>query len=170
MSLHDKKAGPKRAALFGMLIALAFILSYIESLFPLPVPVPGIKVGLANLVVVVGLYLLDGRSALFLSLVRVLLVGFTFGNPSAMMFGLAGGLLSWACMAAAKRKGALSMRGVSILGGCAHNVGQIGMAALVLKTWALLYYVPFLLAAGLVTGAVIGVVAELVWKGLKKYP
>ncbi|MFV0466180.1 MAG: Gx transporter family protein [Lachnospiraceae bacterium] len=158
----------KKIATYGMLVALAFILSYIESIIPLPIPVPGIKIGLANLVVITALYLMGPGDALILSLLRVVLVGFTFGNMSTMMFSLAGGLLSWLVMVLAKRSKVFSMTGVSILGGISHNIGQILVAIVVLNTATLVYYLPFLILSGLVTGTVIGILGAIITKRVQK--
>lgn len=158
----------KKIATYGMLVALAFILSYIESIIPLPIPVPGIKIGLANLVVITALYLMGPGDALILSLLRVVLVGFTFGNMSTMMFSLAGGLLSWLVMVLAKRSKVFSMTGVSILGGISHNIGQILVAIVVFNTATLVYYLPFLILSGLVTGTVIGILGAIITKRVQK--
>lgn len=146
-----------KTAMYGMLVALAFLLSYIETLIPFSLGVPGIKLGLANLVVLVSLYLFGERQAFTISLVRILLAGLTFGSFSIMLYSLAGGILSFICMALGKRYTGLSVVGVSILGGITHNLGQILLAAVVLKTGALLYYLPVLLAAGTLAGVIIGI-------------
>jgi heptaprenyl diphosphate synthase len=158
----------RNVAMYGMLIALAFILSYIESIIPIPVPVPGIKIGLANLVVITALFTMGPKQAFVLSMLRIVLVGFTFGNLSTMMFSFAGGMLSWLLMVAAKRWKRFSMTGVSILGGIGHNTGQILVAMWVINNSVLLYYLPFLIISGLVTGAVIGIVGALITANIKK--
>ena len=143
-------------ALFGAFTALAFIFSYLESLIPVIVAVPGMKLGLANLIVVLVLYSQNSKNAFCISLVRILLVGFTFGNLSTMLYSLAGGLLSFLVMILAKKVHVFSILGVSILGACAHNVGQILVALLVIENHRILYYLPFLTLSSLVTGALIG--------------
>lgn len=157
----------KKVATYGLLVALAFILSYIESLFPLSLAIPGIKLGLANLVVVTALYSMGARDALILSLLRILLVGFTFGNLSMMLYSLAGGLLSWLMMTIFRKIGFFSMTGVSIIGGIAHNIGQIGVAILVVETFDIAYYLPFLMIAGVITGAVIGILGAMISKRVR---
>lgn len=159
----------RNVAAYGILIALAFILSYVESLITLPIPIPGIKIGLANLVVVTALFLMGPKQAFVLSMVRIILVGFTFGNLSTMMFSLGGGLLSWLLMAAAKQWKKFSVTGVSIIGGVGHNVGQILVAMRVVNSRALIYYLPFLIISGLITGAVIGLVGGIIVNSLKKH-
>ena len=127
--MENRKPGQKRrirghadkAALYGLLIALAFIFSYVEALIPLPVPVPGIKLGLANLVNVVGLYTVGVAGPLVVGLLRIVMVGFTFSNPGSMLYALAGGILSLAVMALAKKMDWFEKTGVSILGGVFHN-------------------------------------------------
>lgn len=156
----------KRTATFGILVALAFLFSYLETLIPFSFGVPGIKLGLANLVTVIALYAMGERQAFAISLVRVFLYGFTFGNLSVMLYSLAGGLLSFACMRASKRFTGLGVAGVSVIGGVAHNLGQLLMAALVLRTKSLMYYFPILLAAGTVAGLLIGLLSAMVLKRL----
>jgi len=158
----------KKVATYGLLIALAFILSYIESLFPIPLPIPGLKLGLANLVVITALYTMGEREAFVLSLVRIVLVGFTFGNPSTMLFGLAGGLLSWLMMVVFKKTKLFSLVGVSVIGGISHNIGQIIIAIFVVENVDIIYYLPYLLIFGIVTGAVIGILGAILVKRLRK--
>jgi len=160
---------PKRIALYGLFIALAFIFSYIESLIPIPFPVPGVKLGLANLVVVVAMYGMGVKEAFVLSIVRILLVGFTFRDPSTMIFSLAGGLLSWLMMAVFKKLKLFSMVGVSIIGGISHNIGQIIVAILYVNNTSIIYYLPFLMVSVLVSGTLIGLLAGLVLKRLQKF-
>ena len=107
----------EKVALYGILIALAFIFSYVEALIPLPVPVPGMKLGLANLVNVVGLYTVGAAGTIAVGLIRIVMVGFTFSNPGSMLYALSGGILSLAAMALAKKMDWFDKTGVSILGG-----------------------------------------------------
>jgi heptaprenyl diphosphate synthase len=158
---------PKKIATYGLLIALAFIFSYIESLIPIPFGVPGMKLGLANLVVISALYGLGWKDAFVLSIIRILLVGFTFRDPSTMMFSLAGGLLSWLLMVIFQKSKLFSMVGVSIIGGVAHNVGQIAVAIVYVNNTNLVYYLPFLLVSGVITGALIGILGSMIVKRLK---
>lgn len=148
---------PKRIALHGLLIALAFVLSYIENMLTVPLWIPGIKLGLANVVVLAALYLFGGKSALFVSVVRVVLSGFTFGSLTMAMYSLAGCSLSFLVMTLLKRTERFGLPGVSVAGGVAHNLGQMAVAAFVLESSALVYYLPFLLISGCVAGAAIGV-------------
>lgn len=159
----------KNIVLYGLLIALAFILSYVESMIPIPVPIPGIKIGLANLVVITALYLMGPQQALVLSMLRILLVAFTFGNLSTMLFSFAGGILSWTLMVLGRKVKGLSITGVSILGGVGHNIGQILVAIVVVNSLSLIYYLPFLILSGLIAGTVIGMVGAIITTNLKKH-
>ena len=158
----------RKTALYGLMIALAFIFSYIESLFPV-VGIPGVKLGLANLVVLVTLVLLRPRDALAISFLRILLVGFTFGSPASMLYSLAGGLVSLGVMILCRRTEKFSILGVSIAGGVSHNLAQLAVAAAVLRTPQIVWYLPVLLLSGLLTGALIGVVARLCLPKLRRF-
>ncbi len=151
-----------KVAGYGLLIALAFIFSYVEALIPLPLPIPGIKLGLANLVNVVGLYTVGIAGTLVVGLLRIVMVGFTFSNPGSMLYALSGGILSLTVMGLAKKTGWLDKTGVSILGGVFHNIGQLSMAAWITKTAGVFTYLPLLLVAGIITGAVIGILGGIV--------
>lgn len=157
-----KRSSAHGIALYGMLIALAFIFSYVESMIPFPVPIPGVKLGLANLVNVVGLYTVGAAGTAAVSLVRILLVGFTFSNPASMLYSLAGGVLSLAVMILAKKLDWFGKSGVSVLGGIFHNIGQLTVAAFVTEQAGVFTYLPVLLVAGVVTGCVIGILGGLI--------
>ena len=150
------------------MIALAFVFSYIEFLLPLHIGIPGVKLGLANLAIIVCLYTLGEKEAFLLSMIRIVLVGFTFANTAMMMYSLAGGILSFLVMWLAKKTNKLSMTGVSVLGGVFHNVGQILLAMWILETESLLYYLPVLMVSGSVAGIVIGLLSALITKRIKK--
>ena len=152
----------KKTALLGMLVALAFVLSYIETLIPVNLGIPGAKLGLANLVVMVALYTLGTKEAFGLSMVRILLTGLTFSSMAAMLYSFAGGLLSFAVMALMKKTKKLSVTGVSVLGGIAHNAGQIFVAMWMLDTATLIYSLPVLAITGVASGTVIGLLAVMV--------
>lgn len=151
----------------GMFVAVAFVLSYIESLLPISLGIPGIKIGLSNIVVVLCLYEASLKQTFGIAAVRIVLSGLTFGNLSMMMYSLAGGMLSFLVMALLRRTKKFSVYGVSIAGGVCHNIGQVAVAVLILQQKGiLLYYLPFLLAAGCIAGACIGFVAALLVKRL----
>lgn len=156
----------EKIAKLGLLTALALIASYIELLIPLPIGIPGVKLGLANLVIVWALYALRPEEALAVNVMRIFLTGFLFGNLSMILYSLAGAALSFACMYFAKRSDRFSVVGISIIGGITHNLGQLIVAIWVLETVSLIYYGPILLLSGLVTGFLIGIVAEEVRKRL----
>lgn len=153
-----------RAALYGVLIALGMIFSYVETLIPLSVGIPGVKLGLANLVVFAALYMMRPVDAFFISMVRILLTGLTFGSLFALFYSFAGGMLSFLVMKLCKERGWLGKMGVSVAGGISHNLGQLLVAALVLENTAVFTYFPVLLLSGTVTGALIGMLGGLVLK------
>ena len=144
----------------GVLIALAFILSYIESLLPSFTGIPGVKPGFANIAVMCALYVVGGKIAFAVALVRVVLSGFMFTGMNAMLYSLAGSVLSLTVMLLLKRAGKFSAPAVSIAGGVAHNAGQIILARIMLGS-AVLYYFPILVISGTVAGLIIGVIAGL---------
>lgn len=156
-----------KVAYFGVFVALALIFSYVESLIPVIVAVPGVKLGLANLIIVITLYKMDVRSAALLSVTRIILAGFLFANMASILYSLAGGALSLIVMAVLKKMDSFSVIGVSIAGGVAHNIGQLIVAMLVLKTYSLVYYFSVLMISGLITGFLIGVVSNEMLKRLK---
>lgn len=143
-------------ARFALLTALAMVLSWVESLVPLSVAVPGVKLGLTNLVVLFALYRMGTRAAWCLSLVRVLLVSFTFGNAFSLWYSLAGAILSLLVMMALKATGKFSVTGVSVAGAVCHNLGQILVAMAVLRSTAVAFYYPALLLSGTIAGVCIG--------------
>lgn len=149
----------KKIANMAVLVAVAMIFSYVESLIPINFGVPGMKLGIANLVTVTGLYFLAVPEVLAVVAMRVLLTGFLFGNGMSIIYSLAGGLLSVLVMAGMKKLKGFSIIGISIAGGIAHNMGQLAIAALVVESLKLVYYLPALLAAGAVTGFLIGLVS-----------
>lgn len=155
-----------RVAYFGVFTALALIFSYVETLIPIQLGIPGVKLGLANLIIVVALYKLDLREVYLLSIVRVVLAGFLFGNYFSIIYSLAGGLFSLTVMALLKKKGGFSIIGISIAGGVCHNIGQLLVAMAVVETFSVSYYFPVLLIAGLLTGALIGITAAEMLKRL----
>ena len=151
----------------GMLIALAMILSFIESQIPAFVAIPGMKVGLANIAVVFALYTLGFRPALAVSIIRVFLSTLLFGSALSLLYSLAGALISLAGMALLKRSGLFGVTGTSVFGAVLHNLGQIAVAWLILKTQALVYYLPFLLFSAVAGGVVIGLISAVLIKRIK---
>ncbi len=150
----------KKIANMAMLVVLAMIFSYVESLIPINFGVPGMKLGIANLVTVTGIYFLALPEILLVVVMRVLLIGFMFGNGMSIIYSLAGGILSVLVMTLMKKAKDFSEVGVSIAGGIAHNIGQLMIAVLVVENMKLVYYLPALLIAGTVTGCLIGVLSK----------
>ena len=152
----------KKVAMLGLSIALAMIMSYIEALVPLSFAVPGIKMGLANIVIIFVLYKIGTKEAILVSLIRVILVSLLFSNVMAMAYSIAGAVLSLSVMWLLKKTDKFSFVGVSIAGGIVHNVGQIIMAVILLGTEQIALYLPVLIITGTATGVVIGIVSGLV--------
>ncbi|MCD7725902.1 MAG: Gx transporter family protein [Clostridiales bacterium] len=161
----------KKTAELGFWLAAALILSYVESLLPLSFGVPGIKLGLPNAVVLLLLYDADGgvKEAALVNGLRIVLSGFMFSGLYTILYALAGAICSLAAMLAAKRLRCFSVVGVSVLGGVFHNLGQIIVAALVVETFAVSLYLPFLIAAGTLTGALLGIVVLELTPYLRHY-
>lgn len=151
-----------KIATLGLAIALAMIMSYIEALVPLSFAVPGIKMGLANIVIIFVLYKIGTKEAILVSVIRVILVSLLFSNAMAMAYSIAGAVLSLLVMWILKKADRFSVIGVSIAGGIMHNVGQIVMAVILLGTEQIALYLPVLIITGTATGIVIGIVAGLV--------
>ena len=157
-----------RVAYFGVFTALALIFSYVETLIPFNFGIPGIKLGVANLVIVTSLYLLKPKDVWCLSLLRILLMGFLFGNGISILYSLAGGILSLLVMLLLKTKGGFSMLGVSIGGGVSHNVGQLIAAICIVSNLNIAYYLPVLMIAGVITGAIIGMLSGKILQAVDK--
>lgn len=164
-----EKDTARKVALYGILIALAMVMSFVESLIPVPIPVPGVKLGLANLVTITGLYLVGIPGTVCVTVLRVVLVGFSFGNPYSMIYGLSGSILSLFVMALAKKYQWFSQIGISILGGVFHNIGQIIFAAMIVRTAGVFVYLPALLLAGSIAGTVIGILGGIMTERLVNF-
>ncbi len=145
-------------------IALAMVMSFIESQIPSFVPIPGVKMGLANIVVVFALYRFGWKEALGISMLRVILVSLLFGHLASFFYSFAGALLSFAGMVLLKHSGRFGHVAVSVTGGVLHNIGQIAMACILLGTNAIAYYLPFLILSGTIAGILIGLVAAMLVK------
>jgi heptaprenyl diphosphate synthase len=161
----------KRLATNGIFIALALIFSYLEKFIPVEwiIPIPGIKLGLANIVTVAALILLDAKSAATITILRCILANMLFGTPMSMIFAISGAILALTIMTVLKTgyNRIYSVIGISAAGAAAHNAGQIAAAALVMKSAAVFYYLPLLLVASLVTGFVTGIVAQTIIRRLE---
>ena len=163
--MHNKT---KITALLGVSTSIAMILSYIEFLLP-PVfsAVPGIKMGLANVIIIFLLYKLDFKSAFAVSLVRVCLSALLFGTALTFLYSICGALLSILLMYLTKRLGCFSEIGVSIVGGVSHNLGQIAVAMFVLRTWEIGYYMAVLAVSGMLAGVLVGLTAAFLIRYVK---
>lgn len=155
----------KKTAFYGMFLALALVAGYIEQLIPINLGIPGVKLGLANIVTMLLLYIVGVPAACLISVLRILLSGFLFGSGFAMVYSAAGAATSMLVMALLK-KTKFSSVGVSVAGGIFHNVGQIIVAMLVLETKALAYYLPILILSGLAAGILIGILSGILTKRL----
>lgn len=157
----------QKLCVLALTVSAAMLLSFIESQIPSFTAVPGIKIGLANIAVIFALYKFGIKEAAAVSVVRVCLVALLFGSAVSMLYGLAGAVVSIGLMALLKRRSPLSPIGVSVAGGVAHNLGQIAVACLLLKSAALIYYLPVLMISGTVAGIVVGVASGILVKRLK---
>lgn len=158
----------KKIALCGVLTALAMIFSYIESVIPVPIPVPGIKLGVANIAVITILYVLGVKEAIVINLSRIVLTSLLFGNVNSFLFSISGAALSLTIMIIMKKLDFFSCIGVSVCGGVMHNIGQIIAAVFIMGSEAIVFYLPVLIVSGVFTGVVIGVVSGIVAKHVRK--
>lgn len=149
-----------RAANLGLLLGVALILSYVESLIPFAFGIPGMKLGLPNAAILIVLYLYGWQQALIINVLRIVVSGFLFGSMFGILFSLAGAIISFFVMCIFKKADFFSIKGVSICGGVSHNIGQMLVAVYVVKTSGILYYLPVLMIGGLITGILIGIISE----------
>ena len=154
-----KKMTTKKTAQLGVYIALALILSYVESLIPFSFGIPGIKLGLTNVVTVIMMYTYGAPGAFGVGILRAVLSGFMFGNAFSIIYSVAGCVLSFIFMYILKKSDHFAIASVSVVGGVMHNVGQLIVAANVVKTYSVIYYAPVLIIAGVITGFLIGIVS-----------
>ena len=158
----------RKVAASGLLLALAVLFGYVEAVIPVPMPVPGMKLGLANIVIVTILYLAGWKEAIVISALRVLIIGFLFGNLFSISYGLAGTALSILGMALVRKTRRFSVVSVSALGGVLHNCGQILVATLVVIGFPWKWYLPVLMLAGLGAGIVTGFLNRLIVPRVKR--
>ena len=157
----------KKLVTLAVTVAVAMILSFVESRIPAFVAIPGIKVGLANIAVIFALYKLGWREAIAVSVVRVLLVALLFGSVVSLAYSIAGAVLSIFVMILLRKAGIFTEVAVSVVGGITHNVGQIIVAFLLLETGVVFYYLPFLLVSGVIAGIAVGVASALIVKKVR---
>ena len=161
------KNNTKKLTQLALTVSFALILSFIESRIPTFVPIPGVKVGLANIAVIFTLYKFGFKEAVTVSLIRVLLVSMLFGTPISMVYSLSGAIFSFAAMLILKKLTPLKEVAVSVSGGVMHNVGQICAASIMLETNVVIYYLPFLILSGTIAGIVVGIAAALLIQRVK---
>ena len=161
------KADVRKVALMGLFCGIAVIFGYVESLLPVFAGIPGIKLGLANLSVLYILMRYSIKEAMAVSVVRILIIGFTFGNMFSILYSLAGALISMTVMTWLKKKTQASIFAISMAGGVAHNIGQLIIAMLIVKNSSLIYYGPVLIVSGVVTGFLIGYLTTETLKRVK---
>ena len=164
MSSQDRN---KRIAMAALLAALALIFSYVEAMIPSPVAIPGVKLGVANLVILIALYQLDFKYAIAIHLVRIVVSGLLFSGVFGILYSLAGGMLSLIVMWLLKKTGLFSIVGVSMAGGVAHNIGQILVASAVVSDLKMFAYLPVLMFSGIISGILIGFLCHYVMLALK---
>jgi heptaprenyl diphosphate synthase len=158
----------KKVAFLGMCIALSMILSFVESQIPPLMAVPGVKMGLPNIVMVFMLYKIGAKDTAIVSILRVILVGILFGTPLSMIYSLVGAALSLIGMILLKKMNLFAPITVSVAGGILHNIGQIATACIVMETAQIAYYLPVLLISGTIAGILIGLCAAMILKRLDK--
>ncbi len=150
----------KKIAYCGLLTTVALLLSYVERMLAIPMIVPGMKLGLANVAVLIALYILDNKTAFSISILRILISALLFTGFASFLYSASGALLSFTVMAFCKKTNIFSMIAVSILGGISHNIGQIIIACVIVENIGLFYYMPFLIILGIATGFITGIVGD----------
>lgn len=167
--IHSKEGPSAMIAYTALMTALAAVAGYLEMLFPIDLfGIPGVKLGLANAVSLIALFILGPLYAFLIMTVRVFLLGFMFGNMYSIIYGLAGGCLSIGLMCLLKRSGAFKMTGLSAAGGAAHNIGQLIVAFISFGSINLKYYMPLLVISGTIFGCLIGILAEMIYARIGK--
>lgn len=154
----------KKIALLSMTLATALILSYIDNLIPYNFVIPGIKMGLANIAIIFSLYKLGHKEAIIVSLLRVFIMGILFNNGLTFLYSASGAILSLVVMIILKKINIFDEYGVCIAGALSHNIGQLVCAYFMLQTNTLIYYLPYLLLSGLLSGFIIGLFSVIVIK------
>ena len=150
----------KKTAYLGVFLAIALVCSYIETLIPFHFGIPGVKLGLTNLVVVLVLYGIGAKEAFGISVLRILITGILFGNVFSILYSFSGGILSFLAMLLLKKTNKLACVSVSVAGGISHNIGQLLVAAMIVQNFHIFFYIPVLLLSGLLTGFLIGILAQ----------
>ena len=159
----------KKIAYCGLLTTVALLLSYVERMIAIPMIVPGMKLGLANITVLIALYLFDNKTAFCISILRILISGILFTGFASFLYSAAGALLSFIIMSFCKKRNVFSVIAISILGGISHNIGQIFIACIVVENIKLFYYMPFLMILGIATGFITGAIGNKTIHYIKHY-
>lgn len=154
----------QKLAFSAVLASLGLIFSYIEAILPFSVGIPGVKLGIANLVVIIALYFLGTSYAVSINVIRILVSGLLFNGLFGALYSLSGAAVSLLVMLLLKKTKWFSIVGVSMAGGVAHNIGQLLVAAAIISNLKIFFYFPILLFSGMITGIIIGIVAYLVLK------
>lgn len=163
-----EKISVKKIAIIAIFITLALVLSYVDSLIPLAIMVPGIKIGLANIVIILSLYMIGEKETILISTIRVILSSLLFGTMLTFAYSIAGAILSFIIMVILKKKTTLAMMTISIIGAVSHNIGQIIMAVIIMSTKEIIYYLPILMITGVISGTIIGILSSLLIQFTKK--
>lgn len=158
----------KKISITALFTAFAVILSYVETFIPM-IGIPGVKLGLANFAIVLALYFLGYSEAVLINVIRIIIIGAFFGNWFSILFSIVGALVSFLAMAVFKKTGRVSMETVAIAGGVFHNLGQIVVAAFVVDNYSVYSYIPALIVSGIITGCIIGIVSDIVYKRTKSF-
>lgn len=172
MLSHNKSASfnqskTQRIAMASLLAALALIFSYVEAVIPVPIAIPGIKLGIANLAVLIALYRFDFKHAMSINVIRIIVSGLLFNGIFGALYALSGGILSLSVMWILKKTDLFSMVGVSMAGGVAHNIGQILVASVIVSDLRMFMYLPVLMFSGIISGIIIGILAYYVQRALR---
>lgn len=157
-----------KVSVLSMFTAVAIILSYIESFIPV-IGIPGVRLGLANIAIVLLIYYMGVKEALLVNIVRILIIGVLFGNMFTIIYSIAGAAFSMIAMVILKKTGKMHIQSVSIAGGIAHNIGQLIIAAFTVTAYGVIYYAPVLMASGIVTGMFNGIIANIIYKRTRSY-
>ena len=158
-----------KVAYAGLMLALSVVIGYVEFLIPINIGVPGIKLGLANTVSLILLYIFGVQYALFINVCRIILLGFLFGNMTSVIYGITGTIFSLTIMLILKKTGRFSIVAVSATGAVFHNIGQLISAYFLTKVRELIFYVPVLMVFGLLFGITVGAVSNIILKTLRLF-
>lgn len=158
----------KKIAQCGLLVAIGLIFGYIEFLFPLPIGVPGVKIGFSNIVTVICLYILNPLDCFLVLFIRVVLSGILFGNFYSILYSLTGALFSFLVMLIVKKVNIFSVTGISVCGGVFHNIGQLCVACITVSELRLTYYLPVLILSGVLCGGIIGIISSVLLNRVSK--